>query len=88
MLAGLLDRFVYLKPGLAIILLFIGVKMVGSAWVHVPTAVSLAVIVGVLALAIGLDLLSRPLRRSGPLPLFPGRIRWPTMPRSTRRFHP
>ena len=52
-LAGLLDRFVYLKPGVAIILLFIGVKMVGSAWVHVPTAVSLAVIVGVLALAIG-----------------------------------
>jgi tellurite resistance protein TerC len=51
-LAGLLDRFVYLKPGVAFILLFIGVKMVASAWVEVPTAVSLAVIVGVLALAI------------------------------------
>ncbi len=52
-LAGTMDKFVYLKPGVALILLFVGAKMVGSAWVHVPTIVSLGVIIGVLAVAIG-----------------------------------
>ena len=51
-LAGAMDRFAYLKPGVALILLFVGAKMVGSAWVHVPTPVSLGVIVGVLVVAI------------------------------------
>ena len=52
-LAGAMDRFAYLKPGVALILLFVGAKMAGSAWVHVATPVSLAVIVGVLVVAIG-----------------------------------
>ena len=52
-LAGAMDRFVYLKPGVALILLFVGAKMVGSAWVHVSTAISLGVIAGVLVVAIG-----------------------------------
>jgi TerC family integral membrane protein len=52
-LAGTMDKFVYLKPGVALILLFVGAKMVGSAWVHVHTAVSLGVIVGILLVAIG-----------------------------------
>jgi TerC family integral membrane protein len=56
-LAGTMDKFVYLKPGVALILLFVGAKMVGSAWVHVHTAVSLGVIVGVLLLAIGASMI-------------------------------
>lgn len=54
---GLLDRLVYLSAGLSIILAFIGVKLiltflhedVNEAIPHVPTPVSLGVIVAVLA---------------------------------------
>ncbi len=44
LLAGSLDRFAYLKPGIAILLVFIGVKMLVSPVVHLPVWVSLAVI--------------------------------------------
>jgi tellurite resistance protein TerC len=56
-LAGMMDRFAYLKPGVALILVFVGVKMVASAWVHVPIVVSLVVIVLTLSCAVGLSLL-------------------------------
>jgi tellurite resistance protein TerC len=55
-LAGMLDRFVYLKPGVAFILVFVGLKMTLSAWIHIPTAYSLVVIVTILATAVGLSL--------------------------------
>jgi tellurite resistance protein TerC len=55
-LAGMLDRFVYLKPGVAFILVFVGLKMTLSGWLHLPIALSLAVIVTTLALAVGLSL--------------------------------
>jgi tellurite resistance protein TerC len=55
-LAGMLDKFVYLKTGVAFILLFVGLKMTLSAWIHIPTALSLAVIVLTLSTAIGLSL--------------------------------
>ena len=57
---GLLDRLVYLSTGLAIILGFIGVKLI-LHWLHVdidesvpeiPTLVSLAVILGILAVVV------------------------------------
>jgi tellurite resistance protein TerC len=56
LLAGMLDKFIYLKPGVAFILVFVGLKMTLSAWVHVPTALSLAVIVITLAAAVGLSI--------------------------------
>jgi tellurite resistance protein TerC len=55
-LASMLDKFAYLKPGVAFILVFVGLKMTLSAWIHIPTALSLAVIVMTLATAIGLSL--------------------------------
>jgi tellurite resistance protein TerC len=55
-LAGMLDRFMYLKPGVALILVFVGAKMAVSGWMHVPTALSLAVILLTLAAAVGLSL--------------------------------
>jgi len=55
-LAGMLDRFVYLKTGVAFILVFVGLKMTLSAWVHIPIVLSLAVIVATLALAVVLSL--------------------------------
>jgi tellurite resistance protein TerC len=55
-LASMLDKFVYLKPGVAFILMFVGVKMTLSAWVHIPTALSLAVILTTLTAAVLLSL--------------------------------
>ena len=57
LVTGLLDRLVYLSSGLALILAFIGVKLI-LHWGHgldprvpeIPTAVSLAVIAAVLAI--------------------------------------
>ena len=45
------DRFRYLRPALAAILVFVGAKMVLSHTYHLPVAVSLAVIVLILAAA-------------------------------------
>jgi tellurite resistance protein TerC len=56
-LAGMMDKFVYLKPGVALILVFVGGKMAVSAWLHVPIVASLVVIVLTLAGAVGLSLL-------------------------------
>ena len=56
-LAGALDRFHYLKPAVAMILVFVGAKMVAAAWIHVPTLASLAVIVSILLGGVGLSIL-------------------------------
>jgi tellurite resistance protein TerC len=55
-LANMLDRFVYLKPGVALILIFVGLKMSLSAWIHIPTLLSLGVIVTILTGAVILSL--------------------------------
>jgi tellurite resistance protein TerC len=55
-LAGMMDKFVYLKPGVAIILIFVGLKMTLSHWLHIPTVLSLAVIVFTLGAAVLLSL--------------------------------
>jgi tellurite resistance protein TerC len=55
-LAGMLDKFVYLKPGISFILVFVGLKMTLSGLFHIPTLVSLGVIVITLALAVVLSL--------------------------------
>jgi len=57
MLADMHSRFEYLQQGLAVILAFVGVKMIISRWYHIPTAISLAVIVLVLAVAVVASLL-------------------------------
>jgi TerC family integral membrane protein len=56
-LAGVIDKFHYLKPGVALILFFVGLKMVLGGWVHVSTVLSLLVILGVLSAAVILSLL-------------------------------
>ncbi len=55
-LAGMMDKFAYLKPGVALILIFVGLKMTLSAWIHLPTLLSLAVIVLILITAVLLSL--------------------------------
>jgi len=56
-LADFMDRFRYLSVGLGFVLAFIGLKMVGSAWIHVPVGVSLGVIAVLLAGAVAASLL-------------------------------
>lgn len=56
LLAGLMHRFTYLKLGLAVVLGFVGVKMLLLDVVHIPIVISLAVIAAVLAVAIGASL--------------------------------
>jgi tellurite resistance protein TerC len=56
LLAGSADRFVYLKPGIALLLVFIGVKMLLYDVVHMPVWVSLVVIAVVAGGAIGAGL--------------------------------
>jgi len=51
-LNGVMQLFRYLKLGLAIILVFIGVKMLVEPWVGISTAVSLGVIGAVLTLSV------------------------------------
>jgi tellurite resistance protein TerC len=52
LIADLHERFEYLQFGLAVILGFVGLKMIIAHWVEVPTSASLLVIVVVLALAV------------------------------------
>jgi tellurite resistance protein TerC len=55
-LAGMMDKFAYLKPGVALILILVGLKMTLSHWVHLPTLVSLAAVVLILTAAVVLSL--------------------------------
>jgi tellurite resistance protein TerC len=68
MLAGLLDRFHYLSKGLALILAFIGVKLIlqashktiSTAVPEIPSPLSLAVIAAVLTVSVVLSVLRPP----------------------------
>jgi len=56
-LAGVIDLFEYLHYGLSVVLIFIGMKMLLSEHVVIPTAVALGVVAGVLAIAVVASLL-------------------------------
>ncbi|MDQ3838007.1 MAG: TerC/Alx family metal homeostasis membrane protein [Thermoproteota archaeon] len=57
LLAGMMEKFYYLKPGLAAILLFIGIKMVISEIYEIPITVSLVIIFSILSAAMALSFL-------------------------------
>ncbi|RIK42384.1 MAG: hypothetical protein DCC55_09130 [Chloroflexi bacterium] len=59
-LAGVIDKFHYLKLGLSVVLVFVGVKMVITDLFHIPVALSLGVVAGVLILSIVASLLRPP----------------------------
>ena len=52
MLAGLMDKFIYLKVGLAAVLVFVGVKMSIADFVKIPPLISLVVILTMLGVAV------------------------------------
>lgn len=57
LLDGIMGLFRFLKYGLTVILAFIGAKMLISGFVEIPTILSLAVVIGVLAISILLSVL-------------------------------
>ena len=65
-IAGYLGGFAYVKPALAAILVFVGAKMLLIDVMKVPPLLSLAIIVGILAIAVAASIYkARRQRRSG-----------------------
>ncbi len=62
-IASSLERFVYLQPTLAIVLGWVGFKMILAHWFHMPVLISLSVII--LILTIGILASIRSNRRAG-----------------------
>jgi len=56
-LAGMIEVFHLLHYGLSVILIFIGVKMLASKYVHMPIGVALGVVGGVLLVSVALSLI-------------------------------
>lgn len=57
LLADMADRFHLLKYGLAIVLVFIGGKMLAMPWFHMPIQWSLSIVGGIILLSVVLSLL-------------------------------
>ena len=58
LLADMTNRFHLLKYGLALVLVFVGIKMLIVDWYKIPVAISLATVVAVLGVSIFLSLMS------------------------------
>lgn len=53
LLADLIHRFIYLKLGLSLVLVWVGIKMIVShAWFKIPTALSLGIVIAIIATSI------------------------------------
>ena len=60
LLVGLLDYFRYLGIGLALILIFIGAKLIAEPWLHISVSYSLGVVGALLLLTVVLSLWAGP----------------------------
>jgi tellurite resistance protein TerC len=56
LLADAMKRFVYLQAGLAVVLVFVGVKFMLSEWLHIPIGISLGFIALCAGVSIGVSL--------------------------------
>ncbi len=53
LLADLMHRFIYLKIGLSLVLVWVGIKMiVGHAFFKIPTAISLGVVIAIITISV------------------------------------
>ena len=68
LLAGLMNRFIYLRTGLALVLGFVGLKMMTAEFLPFPRVVSLGIIVSILGVTIWLSMLKT---RNGATPEHP-----------------
>ncbi|MGE5497731.1 MAG: TerC family protein, partial [Syntrophothermus sp.] len=58
-LANIVDMFVYLKYGVAVILAFVGIKMITADIFHINTEISLLVIFACLAVSVAASLIAK-----------------------------
>jgi len=68
LLAGLMHKFRFLSYGLGLVLVFVGAKMLIHDWIAIPIELSLAIVLGILAVAIALSLLVPEPPEEVPLP--------------------
>jgi tellurite resistance protein TerC len=66
LLAGVVQRFGYLKLALAVILVFVGVKMIVSDFYKIPIAISLSFVLGILAISMFASWLSTSMKAAKP----------------------
>jgi tellurite resistance protein TerC len=72
LLARMIDRFIYLKTGLALILFFVGTKMIVANRFPIPNWISLLIIVSILTITITISMVVTRRRSSGPPTSPPG----------------
>jgi tellurite resistance protein TerC len=60
LLADILDYFRYLGMGLALVLIFIGGKMVAEPWLHISVGLSLGIVAGILLVTMAISVLAGP----------------------------
>jgi tellurite resistance protein TerC len=60
LLAGVMDSFAYLKTGLAIVLAYVGIKMLIIEFLHIPPGVSLLVVAGIIGGSVVWSIVSPP----------------------------
>jgi tellurite resistance protein TerC len=72
LLARMIDRFIYLKTGLAIILGFVGTKMILADHFPIPNWISLVIIVVILAITISISMAATKPPPTEPPPKPPG----------------
>ncbi len=63
LVAGLAQRLAYLNYGIAAVLAFIGAKIILARWVTIPVALSLGIVLGMLAVATGASLVRQRLSK-------------------------
>ncbi len=81
LLAGIMGLFRYLKFGLSLVLIFVGVKMLVADFYKIPTGISLTVVVSILATSVLASVLIRP--RLAPAPVA-GNPEWTGTPHGGR----
>lgn len=72
LLARMMDRFIYLKTGLALILFFVGTKMIVADHFPIPNWLSLLLIIAILATTITISMVATRRRLPGPPSTPPG----------------
>jgi tellurite resistance protein TerC len=59
LLAAVLEKLEYLKVGLALVLIFVGAKMIAEPWLKISVELSLAIVIGMLLVTVLLSLLAK-----------------------------
>jgi len=59
LLAAVLEKLRYLKIGLALVLIFVGAKMIAEPWLKISVELSLAIVLGMLSLTVLFSLLAK-----------------------------